>query len=665
MEHFTFRSYAWSLGTTSFRMADFHRKVEEQIKILNDFWELPENHNELWESNPKVQCLYYEYAFARGFITGDLNENDLASRAKTARQKTSGLVDIGLINNNRRLTEVGLQLLNLSLKGDFSSDNDFQIPADSFIYLKQIMKTSCPIHDGCVRPFLVTGKVLLSCDDYLTDDEFTFLLPLCVDEDTTTDIIKRIHLLRDGKISIPNIIRETVLSRYNYPAAVDYLVNSYKTPDDIMIVGMNRKSPGYDAPYATLYSVLFKVYFEHDNNSVAQLLKAAKCIKNRPGIYWRSLLFVNPKSVHSISDLNINDFSYVNDEDQFARCFFIYMHLFKIMSTLLDYKDLNRRYLNITDAFIFEDGQVKFTPIFKNFFVTDARSCFDDAYSACLLLPNDVPLQQINKHLLFNQNDLINAFNENSSTDFSSLDEVYDYLETERYKRFRHLIDTRFSDQIILHVLKKCEDRNNDEELVQYFGGEADVPTIFEYIVAIAWYKLSEYHGKILDYMNLSINNELLPRTHAGGGESDLIYLYEATKYYPKHALLIECTLMRGITQRHGEMEPVSRHLSNYMIDIDPNAYCTFVANNLHASVISDFRARRNQPYYRNEIEHVDSMKIIPLHTMELRTLIEKNLKYREIYQIFDSAFSDESIKSPPDWYNVCIKAKIENCSYE
>ena len=161
--------------------------------------------------------------------------------------------------------------------------------------------------------------------------------------------------------------------------------------------------------------------------------------------------------------------------------------------------------------------------------------------------------------------------------------------------------------------------------------------------------------------MNLSINTELLPRTHAGGGESDIVYIYEATDDYPEHTLLIECTLMEGTTQRHGEMEPVSRHLSNFMIDTDENAYCTFVANNLHASVISDFRGRKNQPYYRNDDEHVDSMKIIPLHTRELRTAIEKNVKYSQIYKIFEDAFNDTKVTAPPEWYNVCVKAEIDS----
>ena len=35
-KRFTFQTYAWSLGTTSFRMANFHRKVEEQLIIFRD-----------------------------------------------------------------------------------------------------------------------------------------------------------------------------------------------------------------------------------------------------------------------------------------------------------------------------------------------------------------------------------------------------------------------------------------------------------------------------------------------------------------------------------------------------------------------------------------------------------------------------------------------------
>ena len=50
-----YKSYCWSLGTTSFRMVEFNRKIEEQLKLLNQFWLKPEYTNENWSSNNAIQ----------------------------------------------------------------------------------------------------------------------------------------------------------------------------------------------------------------------------------------------------------------------------------------------------------------------------------------------------------------------------------------------------------------------------------------------------------------------------------------------------------------------------------------------------------------------------------------------------------------------------------
>ena len=658
-EHFTYKSYSWSLGTTSFRMADFHRKVEEQLILLNEFWSVPENKSKTWRSNSKTQALYYDFLFEKGFITGEIQDKP-DKKSKTARQKTSGLVDIGLINDDRRMTAVGKRLLDMSLSGDFSCDNEFQIPRDSFLYLKQIMKTTNETEDWRVRPFLVTGRVLMACDGYLSDEEFTYLLPLCVSEEITEVIIDDIKQYRKGQKSLDQIIIEAVLCRYNYPSALRYFIKSNKTPENIMTIGMNRDGIRHDECYVELYHQLKRVYLNKERGSVPSLMKAAKAVKNKPGTLWRGLLFSNVRKFDTFSDLAHNNFDGVQSEEQFDRCFFSYLHLIKIKATLGDYKDLNRRYLQITDAVVFDDGKVEFTPLFANFFKTDAGKVFDDAFLGCHLLTEDCEIEKINKYLVFNDTKVVEVFNAENNLSVDSIKGVYDFIENDRYNRFRHLIDTKFPNSVIVSMLDKFETRDQDSDLISIAGGEADVPTIFEYIVAVAWYRISGYSGKILDYMNLSLDMNLLPRTHAGGGESDIVYKYSETPYYPAHSLLIECTLMEGTTQRHGEMEPVSRHLANYMIDEDENAYCTFVSNNLHASVVSDFRMRKANPYYRNDNEHVDGMKIIPLHTRELRTIIEKKMSYAQLFKIFESAYVSTDVQAPTEWYNTCVKAEID-----
>lgn len=45
----------------------------------------------------------------------------------------------------------------------------------------------------------------------------------------------------------------------------------------------------------------------------------------------------------------------------------------------------------------------------------------------------------------------------------------------------------------------------------------------------------------------------------------------------------------------------------------------------------------------------VDGMKIIPLKTAELKTIITKKLTYKQLYVVFDEAY--KSSIAPHEWY--------------
>ncbi len=53
-----YRSYCWSLGTTSFRTKNFNKTIEEQLALLDEFWTLDENRNETWAGNAALQTRY-------------------------------------------------------------------------------------------------------------------------------------------------------------------------------------------------------------------------------------------------------------------------------------------------------------------------------------------------------------------------------------------------------------------------------------------------------------------------------------------------------------------------------------------------------------------------------------------------------------------------------
>ena len=82
-------------------------------------------------------------------------------------------------------------MLKIASLNDFSSDNFLEISKDSYLYFKQMLKTSNFIEGKEVRPFVVF-LYLINELEYLTNDEFTYLLPLCIDEHTTKDIISSI-----------------------------------------------------------------------------------------------------------------------------------------------------------------------------------------------------------------------------------------------------------------------------------------------------------------------------------------------------------------------------------------------------------------------------------------------------------------------------------------
>ena len=174
------------------------------------------------------------------------------------------------------------------------------------------------------------------------------------------------------------------------------------------------------------------------------------------------------------------------------------------------------------------------------------------------------------------------------------------------------------------------------------------------------WYKASERHGKILDYMKLSLDADLLPKTHAAGGEADIVYEYEATEYYPEHTLLLEATLADSTNQRRMEMEPVSRHLGMHLIrNGNMNSYCVFVTNYLNINVISDFRSRKTTPFYdpQDYSKSVAGMKIIPLQTSELKKIVSNGKTYKELYPLFEAAFNSTLL--PHEWYESCINERM------
>lgn len=660
-ENIAFKSFYYSLGTTSFRMQNFNQKIEQQLDLLNQFWQLPKFKDEKWEGNERLQEAYYNFIKSNGF----LKEGDAPRKAKDARQKTSGMRDIGLIDDNRHLTKVGEKLLKIAKSNDFSSDNFLQIPKDSFIYFQQLLKTYISIgKDTGVRPFILLAR-LLKKFGYLSKEEFMYLFPLCIDEKSTSFIENKVSNFRGKDVNVSEIVTEIFMQQENYKNALDYFLSEKNVTEETFCkVGLNRKSKDYDRAYLPLYKAVKKVYFDDDKSDKAILELYDSSDIGNVKTHWRKFLFKTSSSA-SIKKSprtqlqNTNMFSNLENEATFKTAFFKTMHLIKVERTLEDYYDLNRRYLKISDTLLFADNQVKFDVIPKYYFSLVDDKFYNLAFEKSENLAKLQSLEEISPFLKFDEKKLLNAINKDNKTSFTQIGEIKKFVSDERTERFNRLIDEKFSDSQLIYILKLINKREN-EEVQKLVTDDADVPTIFEYILGIAWYKISERKGDILAFMNLSLEADLLPKTHAGGGEADLVFQYEAEKgKYPKHSLLIEATLADSTNQRRMEMEPVSRHLGEYMLSHKGlESYCVFITNYLHINVISDFRNRRKMEYYggKDGEKVINGMMITPLENELLIAILQKKIKYSALYKLFREM--QKSPLAPKEWFEE-LKRKI------
>lgn len=652
MKELKYKSFCWVIGTTSFRTAKLNLKIEQQLRLLNEF------HKSInpWEWNNFTQEKYYDFMKDKKFVSGDASRKD-----KDAREKTSGLVDIGLITEDRLLTAVGKKLLEITDKEEISKNNIFNIEDDSFIYLKQLLKTSINVDSKFVTPYIVLVYCLEKLE-YLTYDEFTYFIPLITDKESLNEIIENIKRYRKNELMKEDVIYKKLISMLNYQEAKKVLLDNKVTEDLICSVGMNRKSKTYDKIFFQLYQQLKAIFIDKNNQDYLKTVETIGKITGKSSIHWKNLIFKTNKkeSIKKNRENPINEncpFKICKNEKDFKEIFFKYFHTFKAMATLEDYFDLNRRYLTLTATFIFADSLIKLDIFPKYYFKESILNLIDEAFIENKNLKDEIELSEISDNLRIDLNKVYFNLSKDLNIEITNPDEANKYIQDERYKRFNNLIENKFSDEVLLKLLEYFEKRE-DKEIEKLVTDEATIPTIFEYILGIIWYKISELEGNILEYMKLSLEANLLPRTHASGGYADIIYEYDKSKNYPKHSLLIEATLSDGSNQRKMEMEPVSRHLGEYRIKSkNLYDYSLFITTLLEPNIITDFRYRKIMPYEKNE-ERIEGMKIIPIDTNFLKEIIKNKVKYRQLYSDFEEHYQQEY--GDRNWHKNMIKEITE-----
>ena len=657
-----FQSYCWSLGTTSFRVKDLNYKIPTQLQMLNELW--TENPNEIWNGNNLIQEKYYDKMLEKEFITGQAS-----NKSKDARQKTSGLVQIGVIDDSRRITEVGNKIINIFLSENFKSDNVFNINKDSYIYLKQLLKLQITDNGINIKPFLVLLYFLIKLK-YLTKEEFMYILPLCTSYDYIEIMLNNIIQIRSGLKTIDQVIQDKMNNMENYKAAINYIKrNGINNINDFAIIDMGRKGSKYVESIYIFYNVLYDIskrdFQENDFKIIKEFIKIQNDKNSKVGKYWKNYFRIYNNNIKYEDYLKIiGKIPILNmkNKEEYTIEFFKIMHTAKWKSTLEDYADLNKRYISLSDIVIFESDKIQLDIFPKYFFNNIIDEIIEtkilDKENYLKFINTDIDLDKIYECLSIDVDKIINQIQKDYPNKVITKQSLKTFIEDEKLKRFNELIDNKFTEIQLIQLFKYIKN-NNRRSIYEYIDWDSDIPTIFEYILAIAWYRISNKYGNILDYMKLSLDANLLPRTHAGGGRADIVYEYNKTENYPNHKLLLEATLTESTSQRKNEMEPVSRHLMREIQENNnDNSYAIFVANILQEEVLSDFRFRKNYQY-RVKDKIKKGLKIISLSIDDIIKLIDSKIEYKKLYEIFEKAYLDSEINDI-EWYEILIKNKIK-----
>lgn len=662
LEDIKFQSYCWSLGTTSFRVNNLNFKIERQLQILKELWN--ENPNVRWNGNNSIQEEYYNKMLQKNFITGEAN-----NKPKDARQKTSGLVQIGVIDDNRHITEIGGKIIDIVEKENFKSDNIFNINKDSYLYLKQLLKLQIIDNGINVKPFAVL-LYFLSELGYLTKDEFTYILPLCTNREYIDIMLENIKKYRNNQKTIEDIIQNKMENMSNYKAAIDFIKgNGVNSIDEFSIIDMGRKGTKYVEPMYNFFEALYRIskkdFDEEACDTIINFIKEQTKKNSKVAKYWKDYLRYSSKMLteeylEDIKEIPLFNFK---NKTEYTIEFFKVMHTAKWKATLEDYADLNKRYISLSDIVIFEDDKIELDVFPKYFFLNISKEIVNteildkDKYNN--FISTDIELNKIYECLNVNVDEIIYQIQADYPDRVVNKDSIKTFIEDEKLRRFNELIDNKFNENQLVQLFTYIE--NNDRSAInEYVDWNSDVPTIFEYILGITWYRFSNRSGNILEYMKLSLDANLLPKTHAAGGTADIVYEYNKTNDYPEHKVLLEATLTESTSQRKNEMEPVSRHLMREIQENDnDDTYAVFVANILQEEVLSDFRSRKNYQF-RGKNSVKSGLKIISLSIRDIIKLINIKIQYSKLYKIFDEAYKDTNINDL-EWYEKLLKNKINN----
>lgn len=638
-EKISLEKYAWSIGTTSFRVENLRESIPQQLEALE---ELNSKYPNLSWAKDK-QVLYSKLLTEKKIFIIDKTLD------KDARVKTSSLSDLGLTTEDRKITNVGEYILTSYKEESLDvSKNIFNISEDSFMYLKQFLKFQT-YENFKVKPFLVLLYLCTKFPSGISLEYFKYLVPLCA---TKNDVLEVEKYIKENKNYLGFIYKKVYESEMTLK--VKKILSQYRdlTEEEKLSLFPHGKGPSYVKPILNLYDQLTKYKTLSNLDEKYKLLANLnlKALKPRSLTIIKKNIFGEDNNF-TVSGKNkekiINCFEKTplfNSNNLLFELYFLYT-VSSYLANLIEYNDLNIRYFKLTDIFIISDEKIELDILPKFYFSKVSEQLLDVEILAKekyrTFLEKDIEFKNIYPFLNFDissvKKEIIKVYPQLTEENFD--EKIKDIIMEQKERKFRELVDKKFSREKVVELLNAIQ--INDEKFLKNYGFETNIPTILEYLVGISWFLISNKEGRLYDIFNLKLDSNSYPIRFASGGQADLIY-----KYSDGHDVLLEVTMSDKDGQRKLELEPVPRHLGRYKMFNNENSYVVFIAKDLDPNVLVSFRAMKNLPYYdpNNTSRFVNGLKIIPLSIKNLISILEKEITYTDLKSYFEKYYANDEI---------------------
>lgn len=655
-------------STSIFNMGDTSIRVKEVVPIYKQILKTLQKHNQSNQKwNNESQASFYSSVlsdFAKAEtedginLFGNLNRNEITGLDKRGRTLTNALVKICFINYDRKLSQVGLNYISETEQAFDKLEELFGLTIDNLVYFRQLLKLR--IYDSNSDKYFYNFRFALAFLNRYSKvpvRDFLWIVESIkpnFSEEKIKVIIDNYQSVYDNNKTFEQYRDEEFANHILIPERVDEARKMFSiknfSDENFKKLFPNRKNSNKSLEYKSFVLSIINFTEEKTERSFEEMMSLSKqdAIKKAFGDGKAVFKYKNKDS--------IQDFITKNSDNpllsgQYLDIYYAFTWS-KHNDLIKEYSDMCKRIFSLSGVISFNQGIVSlgrpwiFPKLFSllngNFKISGEASYEEYENDIKSSFYQDICISDILElsytQVLEIQNQIAEEFG------IADISNIKQFVADKQEREFREFVEQEFGITKVSEVLSFISQRN-DKKVQELVTDNALVPTIFEYILAIAWYYISDKKFQLRKSMQLTFSADNLPLSHAGGNKGDIEIEYS------DKMLLLEATLMDKSTQKRGELEPVIRHSVNLALSTNKPLQTIFVANEVDDNVVNIFRAtsfiQLNGTLTKGSVK---GLNIFALTIPEIINILDRKINEQRIFEKLDDFSTIEPYRIENGW---------------